>query len=102
MRFMRSILCAGLAMMAAVMCTSMPATAAPVDAQVLVQPLAGKDYPAPALSVVIHDVCAIPAEVPSIAAPSGGRSTLIASAEAFADTSIAVAAYLHIDPGISA
>ncbi|PWE57148.1 hypothetical protein DEM27_05770 [Metarhizobium album] len=102
MRFMRSILCAGLAMMAAVMCTSMPTAAAPIDAQVLVQPLAGKEYPAPALDAVIQDICAIPAEVPSIGAPSGGRSTLITSAHGFADTSIAVLAYMHIDPDISA
>ena len=102
MRMLRSIVCAGLAMIAVGLCTSMPAVAAvPIDVHAIVQPVAGKDYPAPIASIVSQDVAALQSKAPSIEGDGGARSSIAASSHSFADTSTAVPAYRHIDPDIA-
>lgn len=67
MRYMRSLLCAGLAMVAVAVCASMPAAAdVPPEITVMAQPVTGVDYPAPAVAIVSQDVATLPRAVPDI------------------------------------
>ncbi|UXT27225.1 hypothetical protein [Agrobacterium tumefaciens] len=102
MRILRSIFCAGLAMIAVSLCASVPAVAAvPIDAGAPVQMMDKGHYPVPTVDVVIHDV-AILADIVDVLPDGQSRSKVANSAFHFAETSIIGAAYLHIDPDIAA
>ncbi|MDJ1632265.1 hypothetical protein [Rhizobium rhizogenes] len=102
MRFVRSILYAGLAMMAVGLCAAMPASAAvPMEAHAIIQPLTTKEYPAPAIAIVQEDVAVLPSVMPAIEGDGGGRSSIFASSLSLASTSAPVNAYQHIDPDIA-
>jgi hypothetical protein len=102
MRIVRSLLCAGLAMMAAGLWAAMPAAAAiPIEVNAIVRPMAAKEYPAPAIAVVQEDVAMLPSVMPAIAGDGGGRSSIVDSRHSFASTSTPVTAYQHIDPDIA-
>jgi hypothetical protein len=102
MRMPRSLVCAGLAMIAVSLCASMPAIAAvPLDAHAVIQPMASADYPAPAASAVRHDQAVLPSEMPAIASATAARSSVAVSSHRFASTPASVDAYLHIDPDIA-
>lgn len=102
MRIVRSILCAGLAMIAIGLCAAMPASAAvPMEVNVILQPLAAKEYPAPAIAVVQEDVAMLPSVMPAIEGDGGGRSSIFARSHSFASTSTPVNPYQYIDPDIA-
>ncbi|TAV48426.1 hypothetical protein ELI30_08995 [Rhizobium leguminosarum] len=102
MRIVRSLLCAGLAMMAVGLCEAMPAAAAiPIDVHAIVQPLTAKEYPAPAIAVDCEVVATLPSVMPAIAEDGGGRSSIFDDSRSFAATSAHVDAYQHIDPDIA-
>ncbi|WP_017993924.1 hypothetical protein [Rhizobium leguminosarum] len=102
MRIVRSLLCAGLAMMAVGLCAAMPAAAAiPINVNVIVQPLTAKEYPAPAIVVDHEDVSMLPSVMPAIAGDGGGRSSIFDDSLSFDATSTLVEAYQHIDPDIA-
>ncbi|MGR9149617.1 hypothetical protein ACU8MT_09150 [Rhizobium leguminosarum] len=99
---LRSLICAGLAMVAIGLCTTMPAAAAvPIEVNAIVQPLAAKDYPAPAIAVVEQDVAVLPSLMSAIAGDGSGRSSIFDSSQSFASTSATVAPYQLIDPDIA-
>jgi hypothetical protein len=101
MHVMRSILCAGLAMIAMSLCASMPAAAAvPIDVHVVVQPMTGTDYPAfPAVAIVHQDVAVLPSQAPTAQPASSSRSSAGNVSPSIAGAKIDNPAYLHIDPG---
>lgn len=102
MRYMRSILCAGLAMVAMAVCASMPAAAdVPPEITIMTQPVTGVDYPAPAVAIVSQDVAALPSEVPNVEGDGGSRSSTGNTSFSSAEASFAVEAYRHIDPDIA-
>lgn len=103
MRIMRSILCAGLAMMAMAVCASMPAAAAsPLETvRVVVKMSDAVEHHAPAVAVVSQDVAILPSEAPKIESLAMVRSSSGNESSSFAETSIAVPAYRHIDPDIA-
>jgi hypothetical protein len=88
-------------MMAAVVCASMPATAAvPIDPHVIVQPMTVSDYPAfPAVAIIHQDVAVLPSKAPTIANFSDKRSSAGNVSPTFASANIINPAYRHIDPG---
>ncbi|WP_143531746.1 hypothetical protein [Xaviernesmea oryzae] len=99
---LRSIVCAGLAMIAVGLCASMPVVAAvPIDVGAVIQPLTAKEYPAPAIATVSEDVAVLPSEAPSIEADHGARSSTADSASSLASSTFNPPAYLHIDPDIT-
>lgn len=103
MRIVRSILCAGFAMMAMALCASMPAAASvPIDVGTAVQMTAKERYPVPTVDVVIHDIAVLAAIVDVLPDVGRSRSTAASSTYHFADNSIVGAACLHIDPDIAA
>ncbi|MGO8368884.1 hypothetical protein ACC808_10605 [Rhizobium ruizarguesonis] len=102
MRIVRSLLCAGLAMMAVSLCAAMPAAAAvPIEVNAIVQPLTAKEYPAPAIAVDHEDVAMLRSVMPAIAGDGGVRSSIFDSSHSFAATSTHVEPYQHIDPDIA-
>ncbi|KEA07139.1 hypothetical protein [Rhizobium rhizogenes] len=102
MRFVRSILCVGLAMMAVGLCAAMPASAAvPMEVHAIIQPLTAKECPAPAIAVVQEDVAMLPSVMPAIEGNGGGRSSIFAGSLSLASTSAPVNVYQHIDPDIA-
>lgn len=102
MRMIRSLLCAGLAVMAIGLCAAMPAAAAvPIEVNAIVQPLTAKEYPAPVIAVVNQDFAALPSLTPVVAHDGSGRTSIFDSSHSFASTSAAVEPYQHIDPDIA-
>ncbi|MBX5021208.1 hypothetical protein [Rhizobium lentis] len=103
MRIVRSLLCAGLALVAAGLCAAMPAAAAvPIEINAIAQPMTIKEYPAPAIAIVYQDVAILPAEAPNIPADSNfGRSSCAIAAASVAASSFVPSAYRHIDPDIA-
>ncbi|TAX45948.1 hypothetical protein ELI02_30000 (plasmid) [Rhizobium leguminosarum] len=102
MRIVRSLLCAGLAMMAVGLCAAMPAAAAiPIELHAIAQPMTAKEYPAPAIAIDHEDVAMLPSVMPAIAGDGGGRSSIFGDSRRFAATSTNVDAYQRIDPDIA-
>ncbi|MBX4920980.1 hypothetical protein HJA76_14910 [Rhizobium bangladeshense] len=103
MRIVRSLLCAGLALVAVGLCAAMPAAAAvPVEAYAIAQPMTLKEYPAPAVVVVHQDEAILPAKAPYIqVASNSGRSSGALGAAPVAVSSFTPPAYSHIDPDIA-
>lgn len=101
MNSIRSLVCAGLALAAMALCISMPAAAAvPIDPGVYLTTKATADYPAPAVTIQDEDRSAVTSEAPALTASRpDGRSSVALSSLNVASTPVAVAAYLHIDPG---
>jgi len=99
MRMIRSLIYAGLALAAMAFTIAAPAVAAtPTDPGIYEAVKASIDKPA---VLQAHDVAvALPSDAPAVdTIRHAGRSSVEPSSLNFASTPVAVAAYLHIDPG---
>lgn len=99
MKSIRSLVCAGLALAALAFTMAMPAVAAtPTDPGVYEAVKASIETPA---VLQVHEVAvALPCEASAVdLSRDVGRSSVEPSSLTFASTPVAVAAYLHIDPG---
>jgi hypothetical protein len=102
MRMLRSLVCAGFAVVAIGLCAAMPAAAAvPIEVSALVQPLTIKEYPAPAIAIVDDDVAMLPSVMPVVEGGGSGRSSIFSSSHSFAITTATVDPYQRIDPDIA-
>ncbi|ANM12061.1 hypothetical protein [Rhizobium sp. N324] len=102
MRMIRSLFCAGLAVMAIGLCAAMPAAAAvPVEVNAIVQPLTAKEYPAPNIAFVHQDVAVLPSVVTQATSGEGSsQSSIFGASHSFTKSAI-VEPYKHIDPDIA-
>ena len=103
MRIVRSLLCAGLAMMAVGLCAAMPASAAVSieSVHVMTKTSEAVHYPVPAIAMVIQDAAILPCEAPNIEGDGGTRSSFGPAASSVAFSNFTPSAYQHIDPDIA-
>lgn len=104
MRFLRSIVFAGLALAAMAVCAAMPAAASvPIDPGIHVMAQNKAVYPAPAINVAMAITgIGLTPKPPTISYDPVSRRPFIAASLPVAHSPFSSPAYMHIDPDIAA